>query len=94
MCSALPFPEQKKFQSLKSADYWVNSPRPKSRAAVSCLFIADPAKEQRHKKSWTLWVCVALGTPLFLREEGLRVVQRATFGSKVGGSLKAGLQPF
>ena len=85
MCSALPFLEQKKSQSLKSADYWVNSPRPKSRAAISCLFIADPAKEQRHKKSWTAWVCVALGTPLFLTEEGLRVVQRATFGSKDGG---------
>ena len=85
MCSALPFLEQKKSQSLKSADYWVNSPRPKSRAVISCLFIADPAKEQRHKKSWTPWVCVALGTPLFLTEEGLRVVQRATFGSKDGG---------
>lgn len=53
MCSALPFLEQKKSQSLKRADYWVNSPRPKSRAAVSRLFIADPAKEQRRKKSWT-----------------------------------------
>ena len=52
MCSALPFLEKKKSQSRKSADYWVNSPRPKSRAAVSCLFIADPAKEQKCKKSW------------------------------------------